>query len=168
MPRRGDAALLSSQGQLDRGGALQGGEAVLSLPAHLRRGLLQQHVLHGTQIQPSELVLGLRQRSTAPPPSCACEVPDVLLGGARMSMGHSRPSQVPTNPRKAASSPRCSVSADKASFARLCSPTAAGRCREPCGARGAAVPTSPQPGGAPASAAPALTPAGSGSPKRVQ
>lgn len=66
--RRGDAALLSSQGQLDRGGALQGGEAVLSLPALLRRGLLQQHVLHGTQIQPSGLAVGLRQRSTPPLP----------------------------------------------------------------------------------------------------
>lgn len=46
---------------------------------------------------------------------CDCEVPDVLLGGAGMSTGHSRPSQVPTNPRKAASSPCCSVSTDRAS-----------------------------------------------------
>lgn len=67
VPRRGDAALLSPQGQLDRGGTLQGGEAVLSLPALLRRGLLQQHVLHGTQIQPSGLAVGLRQCSTHPP-----------------------------------------------------------------------------------------------------
>ena len=33
---------------------------MLSLPPHLRRGLLQQHVLHRTQIQPSRLVLGLQ------------------------------------------------------------------------------------------------------------
>ncbi|XP_021272748.1 peptidase inhibitor R3HDML isoform X1 [Numida meleagris] len=55
-----------TQGQLDRGSAVQDREAVLSLPAHLRRSLLQQHVLHRTQIQPSELVLGQRQRSTSP------------------------------------------------------------------------------------------------------
>lgn len=46
---------------------------------------------------------------------CDCEVPDVLLGGAGMATGHSRPSQVPTNPRRAASSPCCSVSTDRAS-----------------------------------------------------
>uniref|UniRef100_A0A8C9FBE4 R3H domain containing like n=1 Tax=Pavo cristatus TaxID=9049 RepID=A0A8C9FBE4_PAVCR len=55
-----------TQGQLDWGSAVQDREAMLSLPACLRRGLLQQHVLHRTQIQPSELVLGWRQRSTSP------------------------------------------------------------------------------------------------------
>lgn len=33
---------------------------MLSLPPHLWRGLLQQHVLQRSQIQPSQLVLGLQ------------------------------------------------------------------------------------------------------------
>lgn len=33
---------------------------MLSLPPQLRRGLLQQHVFQRSQIQPSQLVLGLQ------------------------------------------------------------------------------------------------------------
>lgn len=33
---------------------------MLSLPPLLRQGLLQQHVLHRSQVQPSQLVLGLQ------------------------------------------------------------------------------------------------------------
>uniref|UniRef100_A0A8C3LDI0 SCP domain-containing protein n=1 Tax=Chrysolophus pictus TaxID=9089 RepID=A0A8C3LDI0_CHRPC len=64
-PRRPARLQLRHQGQLDRRSTVQDREAMLSLPTHLRGGLLQQHVLHGTQIQPSELVLGRWQRSTS-------------------------------------------------------------------------------------------------------
>lgn len=39
---------------------------MLSLPPLLRRGLLQQHVLHRSQIQPSQLVLGLQEPQEEP------------------------------------------------------------------------------------------------------
>jgi hypothetical protein len=45
------------QGQLDRPGTLQDGEALLLLPPKLPRQLQQQHVLLGAQIQPAAVDL---------------------------------------------------------------------------------------------------------------
>ncbi|XP_074461450.1 peptidase inhibitor R3HDML isoform X2 [Larus michahellis] len=64
--RRPPRLQLRHQGQLAGRSAIQSGAALLSLPPHLRRGLLQQHVLHWTQIQPSQLVLGLQPCKEAP------------------------------------------------------------------------------------------------------